>query len=597
MTAVAQDAYSSQRENLIGRNERFADILPAVCPAMPSIKPLSTGIARACLGESANNHSSLQIVVGWGDGSIIHHILNDNILRQKHTIAIILKGEGDAFAASLKQPVIEKVLYQKFNITYYSSDDDINGFINNYFSKHHDIPPLAGCDIIDQHPLTNEAEQTRQNIKSRLYQALADQPYHYGNDIYDSFIGIEHASANAQRLLPAPTLGEVRNIVGDRPLVSIAAGPSLQDHIDELREIQDRCVLIACDAVVPGLIDAGIEPHFVTPLERVEQNAKFLAKAEGSRAIYAGLPVVPPFGVEYFGDRCIGVYAGDRLYEWLLPENEFRINTGTSTGVLSYTMAGILGTGDVYLVGHDLAKSEGATHWTGADTASDLLSKARDKVDQVRGAMSGYEERRVPGNNDDYVYALAWWDRFRREIEIDVHNLKLDKRQTCNVNINRKVGAKIAGCVAGDLPKRGDLDPMKEIVLPERKPERYEDWKSRASMLGKDAHNFVHHMQEVMDNIDAMRKSPPHAWDIQKIADSISLTDPISDGNKKAYAYFLRSALHNSNAEMHIRRRTPSQARFRWQTLNTMETFCDTILLNMKTLIPKLERIVHEYTR
>ena len=586
MTALAQDVYSSQRDNFIGRHEKFAEILPAVCPAMPAIRPLSTALSRACLGESANNHGSLQIVVGWGDGSIIHQILDDSILRQKHTIAIILKGEADAFAASLQHPLLEKVIYQTFNITYYESDDDLNGFINNYFSKHHHIPPLAGCDIIDKHPVTDEAQTTRQRIIPNLYQSLADQPFHYGNDIYDSFIGIEHASANAKRLLPAPTLGEIKHITGDRPLISIAAGPSLKDHIDELREIQDRCVLIACDAVIPGLIDAGIEPHFVTPLERVEQNARFLAKAEGTRTIYAGLPVVPPFGVDYFEERCVGVYAGDRLYEWLLPENDFRVNTGTSTGVLSYTMAGIIGAGDVYLVGHDLAKDEGATHWTGANTASELLSKARDKVDQVRGAMSGYEERRVPGNNGDYVYALAWWDRFRREIEIDVHNLKLDKRNTINVNINKKVGAKIFGCVAGDLPKRGDLDPMGEITLPARRPERYEDWKSRASFLTKDAQNFNEHIGMVIEDIQAMRKQAPSAWDIQTIADKISLTDPISDGNKKAFAYFLRSALHNSTAEMHIRRRTPSQARFKWQVLNTMESFCDTLLLNMKTLTP-----------
>ena len=596
MPSLAQDTYSQQREFFITRSPRFEQFLPAVAPAMPAVAPLSQIAAKRCLGTSANNHGSLQIVIGWGDGSIIHQILDDGILQQKHNIILVLKGEEEAFAASLKQDLLSKVHTNNFHITYFNGVEDINTFAHTYFRQHHEIPPLAGCDIIDQHPLCPAGEETRSNIKATLYQCLADQPYQYGNDIYDSLVGIEHASANTAALLPAPTLGEMKGFFGQRPIISIAAGPSLQDHIDELKEIQDRCILIACDAVLPGLIDAGIEPHFVTPLERVAQNAHFLAKAEGTNVIYAGLPVVPPFGVNYFGERNIGVYAGDRLYDWLLPEADHRINTGTSTGVLSFTMAGVLGSGDVYLVGHDLAKDEQATHWTGANTASTLLADARERVDQSKSAMSGYEERLVPGNNGGNVLALAWWDRFRRELELDIVRLGLDNRRTINVNINRKVGAIIQGSFAGDLPKRNDFDAIGTISLPERNPQRLDNWKKRAALLGQDARIFTKHMEQVIERISHMRKQAPSAWDIQSIADSISLTDPISDGNKKAFAYFMRSALHNSTAEMHIRRRTPSRARFQWQALNTMEGFCNTVIQNMGVIQPRLERIVDDYT-
>ncbi|NRA37772.1 MAG: motility associated factor glycosyltransferase family protein, partial [Planctomycetes bacterium] len=335
MTVISTNIYTQQRDRLIQLQKYFSNLLPEQCPEMPELHRLSQSDIYRILQKSANSHSSLQIVVGWGDGSIVQNILDDTILNQKHTIAIVLKGEEDAFAASMRYPLLNKVSHQNFHITYYKDNGSLNTFIANHFSQHHHIPPLAGCEIIDQHPLTIAAQETRQTISPPLYQCLADQPYQYGNDIYDSFIGLEHASANAKTLLPSPTIGEMKSYFGDRPIISIAAGPSLQNHIEQLKDLQDHCVLIACDAVLPGLIDAGIEPHFVTPLERVAQNAKFLAAAQGTRTIYAGLPVVPPFGVDYFDQRCISLYAGDRLYNWLYPHNDYYINTGTSTGVLS----------------------------------------------------------------------------------------------------------------------------------------------------------------------------------------------------------------------------------------------------------------------
>ena len=221
-------------------------------------------------------------------------------------------------------------------------------------------PPFAGSrSISSKH--TDE-----------LLDSLADRPQLYGNDIDDSFTGLFNSSQNAQQILRAPMLYDIRPAVGNIPAIAIGAGPSLKHFIPQIRELQDRCLIIACDAVFHGLLDEGIEPHLVTPLERVPETVPMLTRGAETRTYYAGLPVVPPDAVKPFGDRCIGISCADKLYEWLWPQQHMRINSGLSTGVLAVSVACAITTGPVYLIGHDLCKATDSTHWGGAKYSADF---------------------------------------------------------------------------------------------------------------------------------------------------------------------------------------------------------------------------------
>ena len=77
------------------------------------------------------------------------------------------------------------------------------------------------------------------------------------------------------------------------PVISIAAGPSLRQHIDTLRALQDKCLFVACDAVLKGLVAEGIQPHFCTPLERVDEVFELTEPAIGTRTIFAGIRLSP----------------------------------------------------------------------------------------------------------------------------------------------------------------------------------------------------------------------------------------------------------------------------------------------------------------
>ena len=588
-----QELYDRQRLAFAAMWPELAPELPDIPPEPPPVPAGDEATWRASLGPALATHAAAVVVLGFGDGSVLWRLLADPIGRTKSIHVVLWGGEEAAFAAALARPFVERLVDVRLAVALVRDHAGIVAAMAAWFPRHVDVTVLAGADLVDGHPLAAAAAATRDRLRGDLVTALTDRPQTYGNDIIDSFDGIRHSAANARLLLPAPSIGEMRGFFGDRPVVSIAAGPSVRRHLDALRRLQDRCVLVCCDAVLHGLIDAGIHPHFVTPLERVDMVRPMLSRAaESPRTIYAGLPVVVPDVVARFAGRAIGVMCGDALYEWLDPDCRDRVNSGLSTGVLAVTVACALTRGPVFLVGHDLAQTATDTHWDGAAFAKGEWAKGTQSSGRGAAPLSGYEQRLIPGNDGGLVASTAWWDRFREGIAHEAGQMAAAGRQVVNVNAHDRLFARIEHTVAGPLPDPGTLGELPPIALPPPRPERYAAWAERARRLPQDAEAFRAHLRRLRDDLAAMRRGPPAGWVPEALAARLGYEGSgVSDGNRLAFAYFLRSAVHNVNAEMHWRRRTANAAHARWRMLDSIDQAAQALDNALIKLATDLQRI------
>ena len=587
------DLYRSQRASLLAINPRYEALLPDHPPDAPPVDRIGLVGARKILGPAANNHAAVVFVIGWGDGALLKWMAEDPLLRQKQIFVVLLKGEEAAFAATFaREPALLPILQSLDpKVNHIISETEIAALCADHFCHHHDITRLAGCDVIDTHPLCLAGEASRRELTPLILKRLSDRPQMYGNDILDSFTGLLNGAANAPTILPAPTLGECWGMLGNTPVISIAGGPSLRRHIPLLRELQDRCLLIACDSVLPGLLKEGIEPHLATPLERLPATVDLVQAARGTRTIFAGSCVVPPGAVEAFSGRAVGVYAGDQLYNWFLPEPGRRVNTGSSTGVFTVPVGAAFTTGPIYLVGHDLARERDQSHWEGASYSSGLWAQVKNRVATNARAATGYEDRLIPGNNGGQVPSIAWWDRFRVELASEAADLVNGGRVVYNVNAHDRIGAVIDNTVGAPLPDPASLPKLGPLTLPPQRPERLADWRLRAQRLPEDAAAFRSHLGVLRQDLVAARELPPDRWPIDALSNRLTLTSGISEGNRWAFFYFLRSALHNTTADMHRRRRTPSTARYRWLVMDSMDSLCHALDNAVENLTPKLEEV------
>ncbi len=588
--------YTEQRAAFLAQNPRFIELLPGEPPAGASLPGMSPATLRAHIRPAADTNAALIIIVGWGDGAVLRALAEDPFCRQKEIHQLILAGEQDAFAASLLLPLVEKLTGMRLKLACIESHADIERYCVEVFAQHHVIPQLAGVDLIETHPLHPAGARFRDEHLAVLHKALCDRPTSYGNDVMDSFSGLVQATQNARILLNAPSIGQLRGWFGTTPVISIAAGPSLKDRLEHIRRLKDRCILVACDAVLSGLLDAGIDPHFVCPLERVEVSRRMMVRAKESRAFYAGLPVVMPDIVETFAGRAVGVFCGDRLYDWLCPDPGPRVNSGMSTGVLSVTVGATLTNGPVYLVGHDLARSANGSHWDGAAYAKESWGKVKATVDEELSAMSGYETRWIPGNDGSLVESITWWDRFREEIAHEAFSLAQDGRQMINPNAHDRIFARIDHTIAAPLPDPDSLPLLGEITLPAGDPERHRSWQARARHLPADCAAFAKHLAKLRDDLALVRKEPPSAWDVEGFAQRLAFEEAgISAGNRMGFAYFLRSALHNTNAAMHLQRRTTSPALSRWRMLDAIDQASQAMANATDKLKSEMEELVRAH--
>lgn len=516
--------------------------------------------------------SPLVIVVGYGDGSVANAIC-ENPAKEVYVIRL----PGDPTDCAL----------ERGHVAFIQTPEDCRSFVMQAFASHQDIPMLGGCQIVDDHPISEQAAKVRAEILAPLRLALGDMPQLYGNDILDSFMGIYHAAQNAPTLLNAPTLTDIAGRYGRTPAISIGAGPSLTRHLDEIRELQDKCILVACDAVLPGLLKAGIQPHFVTPLERLRANAVFSQGAEDTRCIFAGLPVCHPDTLAPFRGRVLGVAGLDRVYDWLWPGDEARVRimTGSSTGVLSFSVAMAVTQGPIYLVGHDLAKEGGVTHWDAAELATSDFKRMEEAT--VFG--TGYERRVVPGNCGEPVESITWWDRFRGEISLVCRALHM--RQVFNVAAHDRIGAVIPGALVGPLPDPAGLETFYPPLIPGHTG-RLEAWRTRAKEMPADGLRLWNALGDLRNDIEAERLKPYPEWKIGALSDRMSLTSGVSEPNHQAFSYMLRSALHNEMARHHVDlSRTKDIPRAKWLTMDGIDSLAGALMTSLEHLMPCLERI------
>lgn len=520
--------------------------------------------------------SSLLVILGVGDGTVIRACCDDRRIREKDIWVVAYPGEV----------LPDGPWPERLQIAKIASWEQMEAWIRNAFADHNDIVRLGGCDFLEP-PLDPEIEALRESWHDRVTALLSDRCWALGNDINDSFMGLWHAAQNAAIILPAPSIGQLAGSFGMVPAISVGAGPSVGAHLDELRRLQDRCLIVACDSVCPGLIKEGIVPHFVTPLERLRQQTQFVECLRGTRAIFAGIPACHPTTVEPFGDRVLYLHALDKLYDWLEPSEGLRCFTGSSTGVLSFYIAASLTRGPVYLLGHDLAREGTASHWTGAEVAGSAF--AQEERNAGGCGTNGYERRMIPGNGGGMLESIMWWDHFRGEI---ASQAALAGGRVYNVNAHEKKYAVIEHTLPAPLPDPDSLPILPEIVLPRTNTARLASWRERAGKMTDDSAAFLRGMADLRASLERLRHRPPSEWNVEALMASVTPEQHVSAGNIAAFQYFLRSAIYNEQTYACYRARSfASRESACWTTMRSLDGLADGMTTAMHHLMPVIQKI------
>lgn len=247
-----------------------------------------------------------------------------------------------------------------------------------------------------------------------------------GNSAEDTLLGLRQMALMVPWLTQGNGFDSLREAYRGRPFICVAAGPSLEKNIHLLKGVEDKCVIMAADAVLRKLLKNGICPHVVTVLERgVTTYDCFFADIveeypeECSKILLIPQPVCTP--------RILGRWPGPKIMlgKTGLPVDEWYVRailqrelvpSGSSVAHMNYSVAVAMGASTVALIGQDLAFGEdGSTH--AGDTA---------REDVMNITKRSKERAYIPGALGDKVETERIWIFFLRILEQFIAQSKVE---------------------------------------------------------------------------------------------------------------------------------------------------------------------------
>lgn len=196
------------------------------------------------------------------------------------------------------------------------------------------------------------------------------------------------------------------------PVIVISGGPSLVKHIELLKEIKSKSILIAAGSTINTLLKEGIEPHYVVSIDGGEPNYNHFKNInlKESQIIYT---MQNHYKVRDSFEK-FGYYVGSTGYElvteYLEQKTNQRIpvlNGGGSVAHIAFSIAQYISTGPIAIIGQDLAFTDNLTH-----APNNIHSKLIDEE-----FIKRKEAYQVNEYNGGMVWTTSVFDSMRIEFQ------------------------------------------------------------------------------------------------------------------------------------------------------------------------------------
>lgn len=236
-----------------------------------------------------------------------------------------------------------------------------------------------------------------------------------GNSVNDQMLGFDNVMDNMDLIFQNPGLQRLEKKFEGRVCLSIAAGPSVNEHWDTIKSLQGKIPIIACDTLLKPMSDRGIYPDFYTALERDDYVPKLFRNIyvnERSTLVAPMLLAKESFDC-YKGEELI--YTPSPLYtEGLNLQFLGRFHPGSSAGNLNCALAAYLGFKTIIMIGHNLAYGFDTHETHAAGTIDPDRERARSEEElkkESKGLRVGTQDEK------DVVWTRVEWNYFRKQLE------------------------------------------------------------------------------------------------------------------------------------------------------------------------------------
>jgi len=298
-----------------------------------------------------------------------------------------------------------EILTENHIKAFFADKDEKNDYINFFNYLKTKISFINNVEILIN-PIYSQLylEDVKKTIKQLVYY-IKTLAFLKGNSMGDEFYGMMNSMYNLTNL---NKLKAFKNKPEIDTIISVAAGPSLDDHMEELKDLSQKFPVIAADVVANKLVENGIIPDIVGTQERLYAISKYTTKFDDKikkESIYIAPTLVHPYSTNGLDNVVLVSQNTKSSIEKYLSEQFYffsdKINHSIYTGQFNISVALMFSPKNILLFGHDLA-----------------INNERDYAKGVKGGgYSIHNAKQEIGNRNQTVYITDILDKFRTNTE------------------------------------------------------------------------------------------------------------------------------------------------------------------------------------
>lgn len=231
---------------------------------------------------------------------------------------------------------------------------------------------------------------------------------------------IRNSLTNLDKMQSCPTISSYQDKTS-LPFLIIGAGPSLENILPYLEELQKRMIIVCVETALKMLLLRGIQPDFIILLDPQYWAYKHIAGLKAPKSILiteiCAYPSVFRFNCKEIR-LCSSQFPLGQYFEKKLNYCPGDLGTGGSVAASAWNFAKYAGAKEIYFAGLDLGFPGKETHIKGS-SAEESFHKMSNRLQSAEkyGISSLFSANAQPGKNylgqsiitDSRMKMFAWW--------------------------------------------------------------------------------------------------------------------------------------------------------------------------------------------
>lgn len=195
------------------------------------------------------------------------------------------------------------------------------------------------------------------NFIDQFKQSIYDQIENFYTAASFQNLWTYNVMSNAPYMLMSPSFKLFKGFLQDTTVLIVGSGPSLEQDVEYLLQLRNKCFIIAAGSSIQALQRNGIEPHLIVSMDGGERNLNVFKHIDTSKTPLLFFPHIHSGILDIYDAKLTNAtYEFDTISEYMLGyKNPLKLLNSTTVTGAAIQAAAFIGASRIIFMGQDLS--------------------------------------------------------------------------------------------------------------------------------------------------------------------------------------------------------------------------------------------------